>query len=181
MKHLQVVLKVFDSIAAPNEETLIHYFQDGFRPFIEAQVENRRQDLNAWKEVIEKAVNTEAKISLQTHSMIREINSRCPKTHRPLVMKDKNNAYWEYRNKASNKGKKKAKSHPSSFANQPQIQASKKNKHHRTRQGHLATGINTTEIVKKDKNKAKDLSHIKCYTYKQKDHYMNKCLKKQKN
>ncbi len=35
--------------------------------------------------------------------------------------------------------------------------------------------------MKKDKDKAKDLSYIECYTYKQKSHYANKCLKKSKN
>lgn len=44
-----------------------------------------------------------------------------------------------------------------------------------------ATKINTIEMVKKNKNKAKDLSYIKYYIYKQKDHYANKCLKKSKN
>ena len=29
MKHLEAVLKKFDLVAAPNEETLIRYFRDG--------------------------------------------------------------------------------------------------------------------------------------------------------
>lgn len=42
--------------------------------------------------------------------------------------------------------------------------------------------MNTTKIVKKDKNKnkAKDLSYIKYYTYKQKDYYAKKMLTSQK-
>ena len=120
-----------------------------------------------------KVVDVEAKAGLQPHSMIREINSRYPKRHRPLVKKNKDNAYWEYRNELFNKDKEKTTSHPSSCANQPQTQASKKNTRHRSRRGHTATEVNATEVAKKNKDKAKDLSHIKYYTYKQKSHYAN--------
>lgn len=55
------------------------------------------------------------------------------------------------------------------FANtsqpQAQTQASKKNKRHQRnyQKCHLAIGINITEMAKKDKDKTKDLSHIKYY------------------
>lgn len=42
-------------------------------------------------------------------------------------------------------------------------------------------GINITEVAKKNKDKAKDLSHVEWYNYKQKDHYANKCHKKSEN
>ena len=70
--------------------------------------------------MVEKIINIEAKAGLQSYSMIREIDSRCPKKHRLLIKKDKDNDYREYRNKASNKDKEKAKSHLLSFANQTQ-------------------------------------------------------------
>lgn len=46
-----------------------------------------------------------------------------------------------------------------------------------------AISVNTTEVVKKNKNKdkAKNFSHIKCYTYKQKSYYTNKYFEKLKN
>ena len=181
VEYLQVVLKEFDSIAASNEKTLICYFQDSLCLSIGAQVDNRRLNLDAWEEMVEKVVNAKTKAGLQLHSMIREIDSRCPKKHRSLVKKDKDNTYQEHRDEASNKDKEKAKSHLLSSANQPQTQASKKNKCHGSRQDHPAAEVNATEVVKKDKNKAKDLSHIECYTCKQKGHYANKCPKKPKN
>ncbi len=36
-------------------------------------------------------------------------------------------------------------------------------------------------MIKKDKDKAKNLGYIQYYTYKQKDHYTNKYSKKTKN
>ena len=43
-----------------------------------------------------------------------------------------------------------------------------------------ATGVSVTNVVKKEKDKTKDLSHIKCYTCKQKHHNANKYLDKPK-
>ena len=57
-----------------------------------------------------------------------------------------------------------------------------KNKCHGSCQrSYPATRVNITKVAKKDKDTAKDLSHIKCYIYKQKDHYVNKYSKKPKN
>ena len=57
--------------------------------------------------MIEKAINVKAKTNLQPPSGTREIDSRCPKTYRPLIKKDKDDAYWEQRDKTSNRDKKK--------------------------------------------------------------------------
>ena len=113
--------------------------------------------------MVKKVVNVKAKAGLQPHFMIREIDFRYLKKHRLLVKKDKDNAYQEDRNGTSNKDKEKAKSYPSSSANQLQTQAFKKNKRYESGRGHPATGVNATKVTKKDKDKAKDLSHIECY------------------
>lgn len=42
------------------------------------------------------------------------------------------------------------------------------------------TGVNTTKVTKKDKNKTKELNYIKYYICKQKDYYANKYSKNQK-
>ena len=64
LEHLQAILKEFDLTTAPNEKTLICYFQEGSCPFIRAQLDNKRQDLNIWDKVVEKAVDAEAKAGL---------------------------------------------------------------------------------------------------------------------
>ncbi len=132
-----------------------------------------------WDKIIEKAVNVEAKDSRQSPFGTREIDSRCPRGYRPLVKKNKGDANREHQDKALNKDKDKAKTHNSSFANS-QFQTQTSKKCHRSRQeGHSANKVNVTKVAKK--NKAKDLSYIKCYTCKQKRHYANKCPEKQKN
>ncbi len=121
---------------------------------------------------MEKAGDVEAKANLQLPFYIRDIDARCLKSHRPLTKKDKEDTYREPRNEAS---KDKAKSQISSSANQPQIQAPKKDKRdcRRGYRGHLAIGVNATEIAKKNKA-PKDLSYIECYTCHQKGHYATK-------
>ncbi len=126
--------------------------------------------------MVEKAGHAEAKANLQPPCYVRDINARCLKGHCPLVKKDKEDIYREPHNEAS---KDKAKSNSSAFANQPQTQALKKDKHSH-RGGHLATGVNTTEVAKKDKA-LKNLSHIEYYTYHQKGHYTTKCPDKPTN
>ena len=55
-------------------------------------------------------------------------------------------------------------------------------KHQRSWQrGFLAIGVNAIKIAKNDKDNAKNLSHVKCYTSKQKDNYVSKYPKKPKN
>ncbi len=128
---------------------------------------------------MDKAGDAKAKANLQPPFYVRDIDARCPKDHCPLAKKDKENTYREPQNEAS-KDKDKAKSHSSStFANQPQTQAPKKDKCGRWG-SHPATGVNATKVAKKDKA-PKDLSHIKCYTCHQKGHYATKCPDKQKN
>ncbi len=132
---------------------------------------------------MEKASDVEVKVNLQPPFYVRDINAKCPKGHRPSAKKDKEDTYREPQSEAS-KDKDKAKSHSSSIsANQPQTQAPKKDKRGRRGGhggGHPATGVNTTEVAKKDKV-PKDLSHIKCYTCCQKGHYAIKCPDKPKN
>ncbi len=132
-----------------------------------------------WEEVVEKVGDTKVKANLQPSFYIREIDSRCPKSHHQSAKKDKKDIYQEYRNEVS-KDKDKTKSHTPTSTNQLQTQASKKKK--RGRQGdYLVTRVNATKIAKKDKSKAKDLSNVEYYTYKQKGHYANKCPEKEKN
>ena len=74
LKHLQAVLQEFDSVAAPNKDTMIRYFQKDLRPSIRAQLDVRDWDLDSWDEVVDKTVNAEAKASLQAPSGTREID-----------------------------------------------------------------------------------------------------------
>ena len=96
-----------------------------------------------WKEVVEKTGNTKAKSNLQPAFYVREIDSRCPKSHCPLVKKNKKDTYWEHHNEVF-KDKEKDKSYNLSFANQAQIQNFKKC-HKSQQKGRPATAVNGTK------------------------------------
>ncbi len=128
LEHFQVVLKELDPTGAPNKTTLIRYFREWLRPSIQAQLDPRGQDLDAWEKVVEKVADIEGRTNLQPPFYIREIDSRCPKDHRLSAKKDKEDTYRKPQNEAS-KDKDKAKSHSSSTsANQSHTQAPKKDK-----------------------------------------------------
>ncbi len=127
---------------------------------------------------MEKAGDTKAKANLQRSFYVKEIDAKCAKGYCLLVKKNKEDTY-QHHNKAS-KDKEMAKFHNSSSTNYLQTQAPKKDKHSCQR-GHPATRVNAIKVVKKDKDKAKDLGHVECYTCKQKGHYANKCPEKSKN
>ena len=64
LEHLQVAFREFDSVAAPNEDTMIRYFREGLQPSIRAQLNVRDRDLDSWNEVVDKTVDAEVKASL---------------------------------------------------------------------------------------------------------------------
>lgn len=107
---------------------------------------------------------------------MRDIDSRCPKCYKPSAKEDKD--------KNNNQDTNKAISYNLSPANisQPQTQTFRKDKRHRNCWGNpFATGVNAIKVIKKEKNKVKDLSYIEYYTHKQKGHYINKYFEKLKN
>lgn len=46
-------------------------------------MEQHGRELDSWDELVEKAIDVEAKASLQPPSMLRELDHRCPRRNRP--------------------------------------------------------------------------------------------------
>ena len=68
---------------------MIRYFREDLRLSVRAQLDARGRDLDSWKEAVEKAVNAEAKVLLQSSSSTRDINSRCLRGNRPAKKEEK--------------------------------------------------------------------------------------------
>ena len=100
LEHLQTVFREFNSVVAPNKDTMIWYFQEGLRPSIQAQLDVKDQDLDFWDEVVDKTVDVEAKTNLQAPSRTREMDSWCPQGQRPTKKDDKDSKNYE-KNKSS--------------------------------------------------------------------------------
>ena len=83
LEHLQSILQEFDEEGAPEESDLIRFFRKGLRPSIKAQMEQRGREHDSWEELVEKAIDAEAKASLQPPSILREMDQHCLCGNRP--------------------------------------------------------------------------------------------------
>lgn len=69
----------FDADVAPEESDLIRFFQEGLKPSIKAQIEQRGRELDSWEELAKESVDAEAKAGHQPTSFVREMDQRCPR------------------------------------------------------------------------------------------------------
>ena len=68
-------------------------------------MEQRGRERNSWEELVKKAIDAEAKASLQPLSILREMDRRCPRGDRPFhttVAKSQSSA-WDLRDEPSKK------------------------------------------------------------------------------
>lgn len=84
LEHLQSILLEFDADGAPKESAMIRFFREGLKPSIKAQMEQQGRELDSWEEMVEKAVDTEAKAGLQPASYIHEMDHHCPRGGHPV-------------------------------------------------------------------------------------------------
>ena len=77
LEYLQSILIEFNPKYALKEGTMIWYFQEGLRPLVKVEIEQRGRELNSFKELVEKAVDAGAKAALRPHSYACETNQHC--------------------------------------------------------------------------------------------------------
>ena len=83
LQQLQSILSEFDPIRSPNKLTMICYFREGLKPSIKVEMEQQDQESMDFEEMVQRAVNVEAKVGLRSSTMVRELDARCPRGHRP--------------------------------------------------------------------------------------------------
>ena len=98
LEHLQAIFQEFDSVAPPNDNTMIRYFWEGLRPLIRAQLDVWNRDLDFCNEVIDKTVDAEAKTSLQSPSGTRKIDFWYFWGQRPTKKDDKDSRDFKKNN-----------------------------------------------------------------------------------
>ena len=82
LQHLQLILIEFGTIEAPNEPTMICYFQQGLKPYIKVEMEQQDWASTSFEKIVQRAVNAEAKAGLRSSTMVRNSDARYPKGHR---------------------------------------------------------------------------------------------------
>ena len=153
---------------------MIRYFRKSLRPSIRAQLDVQSRDLDSWEEVIEKAVNAEAKALLQSPASTRDIDSRCPQGNKSTKKEEKDS-----KNKSTD-------STPTDTSSRKQLSPTQQTSsphpkiggswHGRGRgQDSPATGVNANP-----KKEELDLSQVDCFHCRKKGHDANRCLQKKK-
>ena len=87
LEYLQSILIEFDSECAPEEGTMIWYFQKGLRPSVRVKMEQCGQELNSFEELVEKAVDAKAKAAFRPYSHARETDQHCVQGSQPSTAK----------------------------------------------------------------------------------------------
>ena len=62
---------------------MICYFWEGLKPSIKVEIEQQDRALTSFEEMVQRAVNAEAKIGLRSSIMVRDADSRYLRGHRP--------------------------------------------------------------------------------------------------
>ena len=83
LQHLQSILSEFDPIQTPNELTMICYFREGLKPSIKVEIEQQDRETIDFEEIVQRAVNAEAKAGLKSSAMVRNSDIHCPRGHYP--------------------------------------------------------------------------------------------------
>ena len=68
---------------APNEPTIICYFQEGLKPSIKIEIKQQNRASTSFIEIVQRAVNPEVKAGLKSSTMVRDSDARCPRGHCP--------------------------------------------------------------------------------------------------
>ena len=190
LQHLQSILAEFDSIGAPNELTIIRYFWKGLKPFIKIKMEQQDQASTSFEEMVQRAVNAEAKVGLRSSTMVWDSDTCYPKGHRPSH--NSSSKVQTQGSKDSSRPKKTKPKDPKSALSRDNAAESprkgnKKDKKKRFRsqkQEHTkerkeqtpATNVNTTDVSKK-KKKRRDVSEIMCFNCDKKGHFASNYTK----
>ena len=66
---------------------MIWYFREGLRPLVRVEIEQRSQELDSFKELVEKTVNAKAKAAFWPRSYTYKIDQHCFQDSRPFAAK----------------------------------------------------------------------------------------------
>ena len=62
---------------------MICYFRKNLKPFIKVKMEQQNRESIDFEEMVQRAVNAEAKAGLRSNTMVRKSDARCLRGHRP--------------------------------------------------------------------------------------------------
>ena len=169
---------------------MIRYFRKGLKPSIKVEIEQQDRASTSFKKMMQRAVNAEAKADLRSSTMVRDLDARCPRGHRPshntsskVQSQGSNNKDSSHFEEPKPKDPKLALPRDNAAAKpaKKEDRKDKKKRFWRQRREHTgeqkdqtpATGVNEAAPKKKLK--------VRCFNCNKKGHYANNCIKPSKN
>ena len=168
---------------------MIRYFWEGLKPFIKVKMEQQDQASTSSEEIVQRAINAEAKAGLRSSTMVWDLDAHYPRGHRPSH--NTSSKVQTQGSKDSSRPKKTKPKDPKSAPSRDDAAESpkknnrkdKKKKFQGQRREHTgereeqtpATNVNTTDVSKK-KKKRYDVSKITCFNYDKKGHFASNCI-----
>ena len=182
----------FDAGGASGESTLIQIFRDGLKPSIAAQIKQHGRENDSWEELVKKAIEVEAKVSLLPSPFVRDMDQHCPRGNRPATMsKPQASSTWDPRDEPSSEKALASNKPPHSLRSENGNTSDKKTRKEKKKKQRCrdaeqagkdptpATGVNASST--KTHLWRKDPSLIIYYNYNKKGHYADHCSELRKN
>ena len=81
LQHLQSILSEFDRTL--DKLTMICYFRESLKSSIKVEMEQQDREPMEFEEMVQRAVNAEAKAGLRSSTMVRDSDARCTRGYHP--------------------------------------------------------------------------------------------------
>ena len=155
---------------------MICYFREGLKLSIKVEIKQRDRESMDFEEMMQKAVNVEAKAGLKSSTMVQDSNARCFRGH--YLSHNTSSKVQTQGSKNSSRSKKPKPKNPKpaplrNNAAEPTKKEDKKDKkkklwNQRQKKQPLATDANTEALKKKKKRR--DPNEVTCFNCDKKDY-----------
>ena len=170
---------------------MICYFREDLKPSIKVEMEQQDRESMDFEEMVQRAVNAEAKAGLRSSTMVRESDARCPRGHRPShntssKVQTQGSSHKDSPRSEEPKHKEPKPAPSRDDAAEPAKKEDKKDKkkklqNRRREQNKQTPATGDNAEVPRKKRKRRDSNEVTYFNCDKKGHYASNCTEPPKN